>query len=138
MSMTTTTTAPRAAARLAKHLETALGTVELSLPQYRLLAYLDGGEAAASVLAGDLAVTRPSITALVDGLVARSLIERRADDADRRRVTHLLTDAGRALLQQADEAINERLAAIAGPMTALEEWGTAMDVHRANREAATQ
>src|SRR5438309_2699831 len=115
LTNTITTTAPRAAARLAKHLETALSSVELSLPQYRLLAYLDGGEAAASVLAGDLAVTRPSITALVDGLVARSLIERRADEADRRRVTHLLTDEGRELLQRADDAINERLAAIAGP-----------------------
>jgi long-chain acyl-CoA synthetase len=135
MPVTTSTLAPRAAARLAKHLETALGPVDLSLPQYRLLAYLAGGEAAASVLAGDLAVTRPSITALVDGLVARALIERRADETDRRRVTHVLTDEGRQVLGQADEAISARLEAIAGPVEALEEWGTAMDLYRTNREA---
>jgi long-chain acyl-CoA synthetase len=135
MPVIASTTAPRAAARLAKHLETALATVDLSLPQYRLLGYLAGGEAAASVLAGDLAVTRPSITALVDGLVARSLIQRRADESDRRRVTHMLTDEGREVLGRADDAITARLEDIAGPVSALEEWGEAMDVYRSNRKA---
>ena len=64
----------------------ALAQVELTLPQYRVLGILAEGSAAASGLADRLAVRRPSITALIDGLVARGLVDRRQEDADRRRV----------------------------------------------------
>jgi DNA-binding MarR family transcriptional regulator len=76
--------AGRAAARLSKALEVALSEVGLSLPQYRLLVYLSGGPERATVLAGRLDVSPPSLTALVDGAVSRGLVERRASDDDRR------------------------------------------------------
>lgn len=104
--------ASRAAARVSKQLEVALTEADLSLPQYRALAFLARGETAPSALAGQLAVSRPTITALVDGLVARSLVERRPDPDDRRRVQHLLTDNGRCVLERADAVVAERLGAI--------------------------
>ena len=101
--------AARAAAKMARQVTIPLGEVGLSLPQYRVLAFLDEGEAAPSDLAGRLSVSRPSITALMDGLIARDLVERRPDTDDGRRVHHHLTDDGRDILQQADKAVGDRL-----------------------------
>ena len=102
--------AGRAAARLARVVENALTEVDLSLPQYRMLAFLEElGSSAASALAGKLGVSRPSVTALVDGLVARGLAERTADTTDRRRVAHVITPKGRDALAAADRAVTSRL-----------------------------
>ena len=46
-------------------------------------------------------MSRPSITALMDGLITRGLVERRPD-----------TDDGRNVLQRADQAVGDRLVAI--------------------------
>ena len=70
----------RVAAWLSKRVEVALAQVELTLPQYRVLGILAEGSAAASGLADRLAVRRPSITALIDGLVARGFVDRRQED----------------------------------------------------------
>ena len=104
--------AARAAAKLARQVTIPLGEVDLSLPQYRVLAFLDEGEAAPSDLAGRLSVSRPSITALMDGLITRGLVDRRPDTDDGRRVHHHLTDDGRNVLQRADQAVGDRLVAI--------------------------
>ena len=104
--------AARAAAKLARQVTIPLGEVDLSLPQYRVLAFLEEGEAAPSDLAGRLSVSRPSITALMDGLITRGLVERRPDADDGRRVHHHLTDDGRNVLQRADQAVGDRLVAI--------------------------
>ena len=104
--------AARAAAKLARQVTIPLGEVDLSLPQYRVLAFLDEGEAAPSDLAGRLSVSRPSITALMDGLITRGLVDRRPDTDDGRRVRHHLTDDGRNVLQRADQAVGDRLVAI--------------------------
>ena len=127
----------RALARLAKSAEIALGTVDLSLPQYRVLVFLSEHDAAAaSALASRLDVTRPTITAIVDGLVARGLVERRPARTDRRRVEHHLTGAGERLLAAGDDAVVVRLGAIAGHLapdqadeaaTGLLRWGEGLN-----------
>ena len=131
----------RVAARLARQVDTGLADLDLSASQYRILMFLADGSEAASVLADKLAVTRPSVTALVDGLVARGLVERRNDPHDRRRVGHTLTDEGRRVLGLADEAVTERLREIAGHLPdeadravalgALDLWREALDATRA-------
>jgi DNA-binding MarR family transcriptional regulator len=130
------TDAARAAARLSKRLDVALGGVELSLPQYRLLLFLSRRVELASRLAGQLAVSPPTVTTLVDGLVARGLVERAADPDDRRRVRHVLTDAGRRALADADHALDARLQDLAAHLPAaqarralegLELWHQALD-----------
>jgi long-chain acyl-CoA synthetase len=99
----------RVLARLCRIVENALGADDLSLSQYRLLAFLSQGDWAASALADRLDVSRPSITGLVDGLVKRGLVERRPSEDDRRRVDHVLTPAGRKALREADERADTRL-----------------------------
>src|SRR5436309_5044532 len=83
--------AARALARLARHVEQALDPLELSLPQYRVLSLLGDGSSASSALAHRLAVSPPSLTPVVAGLVGRGLVARDADTGDRRRLTLHLT-----------------------------------------------
>ena len=139
----------RVAARLARQAEQALGEVDLSLPQYRIMLLLDEGSAVASRLADALAVSRPTVTSVVDGLVARNLVSRRhGDDGDRRRIGLSLTSAGRRLLDAADRAVDARLRDIAGhlgndalvedAMAGLDVWRTALDAHRAAKLGASE
>ncbi len=127
--------AAHAAARLAKQVELALDAVDLSLPQYRVMVFLSDGAAGASTLAGTLAVSRPTITVVVDGLVAKGFVERQGDDTDRRKVHHRLTAAGRRTLDRADAAVAERLGELATHLEdsevrtavrGLELWGDAL------------
>jgi len=126
----------RVLAWLAKRLDRGLDDVELSLPQYRVLTWIARGSSAPKALAGALSVTRPTVTALVDGLVARQLVERVPDPDDRRRVGHRMTAAGRAALQRADTAGNEVLSDLAAllpardaarAMASLALWGRALE-----------
>ena len=96
-------------ARLARHIELAVSSVNLTLAQYRVLAILGDGCEAASSLAKKLAVSRPSVTGVVDGLVARGLVRRDHTDDDRRRIDVGLTDTGRELLAAADAAVEQRM-----------------------------
>jgi long-chain acyl-CoA synthetase len=138
--------AGRTVARLARQAEIGLAEVDLSLPQYRLLMFIDRQSAGASMLADQLAVSRPSITAVVDGLVVRGLVERKASACDRRRVELSLTDLGRELLDRADAVLDDRLAALVGELDerrraaagkGLALWSAALDAHRASKLAAT-
>jgi long-chain acyl-CoA synthetase len=135
----------RVAARLAKVVERALTDLDLSLAQYRLLGNLSEGPSQASTLAERLIVSRPSITALADGLVERGLVTRQGSDGDRRRVMHVLTDAGRKVLDDADAAIEARLETIAGELSepdnrrafrGLDVWGRALDSYRSKQVAS--
>ena len=138
--------AGRAAARLARVIENVLSEVSLSLPQYRMLIYLsEVGASSAAPMAGRLGVSRPSITALADGLVARNLAERTTDATDRRRVSHTITPMGRKALEAADSIIAKRFAELVENMgseaerkTAYEGlllWMEALNVERAAKLA---
>jgi long-chain acyl-CoA synthetase len=137
--------AARALARLARHVEHALDSLELSLPQYRVLSLLGDGSSASSALAGRLAVSPPSVTAVVDGLVARGLVERHADAADRRRLTLVLTAQGLEVLHAAETAVDARLGEVAeyledpssaaAAIEALQQWNHALDAFREEKRA---
>src|SRR5437764_1398186 len=58
-------------------------------------------------------LARPSVASLVDGLVAKGLVDRHAHVDDRRRVTLVLTVKGQQTVAQADALISARLGAIA-------------------------
>jgi DNA-binding MarR family transcriptional regulator len=132
----------RVVARLARQVELALTTVDLTLPQYRVLGILGGGPEASSVLAEKLAVSRPSVTGVVDGLVVRGLARRDHDAADRRRIGIELTDDGRSLLARADTEVERRLHELAAHLDepgaafgGLEPWRQALDAHRSARRS---
>lgn len=130
-------------ARLARQVELAAATVDLTLSQYRALALLGEGREAASALADKLAVSRPSVTGVIDGLVARKLVTRAHEEGDRRRIRLDLTAAGRRVLEAADEEIEYRLRDIAAyrpdgaarPFEGLEPWREALDRYRTARRA---
>lgn len=134
----------RTVARLARHVEVALAGCDLTVPQYRLLSLLSEGSVNASTLAERLVVTRPSVTALVDGLVARGMVERGTDPADRRHVTHLVTELGQSVLDQADRTAAARLKDLSRFLSSDDEpaardglaaWERALDSYR---EAASR
>jgi long-chain acyl-CoA synthetase len=115
--------------------EVALAEVDLTLPQYRVLAILADGSEAASGLAERLAVRPPSVTAVIDGLVSRGLVDRRQEDSDRRKVSLRITEAGTRVVDEADRAVDEQLSSIAGHLSnkdrgtalrSLELWGRAL------------
>ena len=120
-----------------------LSQVDLSLPQYRILMFLDEGTTVPSQLANHLAVSRPTITSVVDGLVARGLVERHHHHDDRRRIAHALTPAGRQLLEVADRNVDARLKEIAGhldeeaqveeALQGLDWWRRALEAFRTAR-----
>ena len=132
------------AVRLARSVYTALSTVELSAAQYRLLVQLAEGSEASTSLAKKLAVTAPSVTAVVDGLVQRGLVERSQSAEDRRRVSLTLTEEGQRVLSLADQAVTNRLALIAAELgggqrtksalDGLALWGEALSAFRARRK----
>jgi long-chain acyl-CoA synthetase len=83
------------------------------------------------------------VTAVIDGLVARGLVDRTHSENDRRRISLGITAEGQAVLDSADAAVNERLEEIAGGLPgarssarALEDlalWHEALVIHRASR-----
>src|SRR5436305_14753557 len=97
----------RTLARLARMLERGAGG--LALPRFRVLAPVDEGGERASQLADRLAVAKPTITAVVDGLVERGYLKRTADCDDRRATKITLTAAGKKALYDAEHAMHARL-----------------------------
>jgi DNA-binding MarR family transcriptional regulator len=99
--------AARSLALLARKLERACGS--LSLAQYRVLALVAAGDERSSLVAERLAVTRPTVTAVVDGLVERRFVAREAVEGDRRSIRLRVTPAGAAALVSAETAMADSL-----------------------------
>ena len=94
---------------------------DLSVPQFRVLVHLNRYEGASlSDIAEHMGLTLPSMSKMVDGLVARHLVMRRIHPQDRRRVTLALTDSGRVAMHSAYEATKSRLAERLTVLTASE------------------
>jgi DNA-binding MarR family transcriptional regulator len=92
---------------LARVLERACADV--SLPQYRLLALIVRGEERASDLAERLGLTRPTVSATIETLVERGLLEGTTVDTDRRAVRLSITPRGRDAMLSAELAMRARL-----------------------------
>jgi DNA-binding MarR family transcriptional regulator len=132
-------------ARLARLLERACGELEppLTLAQYRLLTMMGSGADRASHLAGQLALAKPTVSATVDTLVERGLVERATARDDRRVTTLTVTAAGRRVLADAEAVMRARLddvlariddpTAVSGALTAL---AAGLDERRSERRAA--
>ncbi len=102
-------------------------TTDLSVPQFRTLAFLNRHEGAClSDVAEHIGLTLPSMSKMIDGLVARRLVLRHVHPTDRRRVTLALTERGGGALQVAREATR---AFLAGRLATLPEPQLAAIVH---------
>jgi DNA-binding MarR family transcriptional regulator len=89
--------------------EIALGEANVSVTQYRILHHLHRGRSIQSDLAFRLAVSKQSVTRIVDTLVEKGYIKRRVDPDDRRRVIHAITAQGERALTRVDEILERYL-----------------------------
>ena len=90
----------------------------LTPQQLFVLARLSRCPAQPSELARDHSVGMSTMTGLIDGLVARGLVERQHDEHDRRAVRLVLTPDGDALWHEAEAATYEAVRQILAPLTA--------------------
>lgn len=97
-------------ARLARLLEKQ--AAKLTIPQYRALALLAGGDQRAGLLAARLTVARPTLTALVDTLVEKGLVARDASPGDRRAISLSITDLGHEVLSRTDAQFTAALSSV--------------------------
>lgn len=85
----------RAEHRATRRLEIALRGANLTAEQWRVLTLLaDGAGHPMTEIAGYAMVPAPTLTKIVDRLIDRTLVHRRIDPADRRRVLVFLTGRG--------------------------------------------
>jgi DNA-binding MarR family transcriptional regulator len=99
--------AVRALARASRLLERA--TSELSLAHYRVLAAIASGDVRATRIAARLAVGKPAISAAVESLCQRGLLERSVVEGDQRAAALHLTPTGRAVLDRVETAMTRQL-----------------------------
>jgi DNA-binding MarR family transcriptional regulator len=79
------------------------GLDDLTLPQFRVLTLLSSSPERASRIAELAAVSRPSLTGILDGLEAKGFIRRQDVAGDRRGVQLEVTPAGRQALAKAEK-----------------------------------
>lgn len=92
--------AVRGVAFAARTIERSLGA--MTLAQLRILTLVARDPIRASALADGAALSRPTLTGLLEGLAAKDWVERCAVDGDRRGVSLSITDTGRVALQEAE------------------------------------
>ncbi len=123
-------------------LEQALA--DMTLPQFRILLLVARMPERANRLANQASVSRPSLTGVLDGLVARGWVRRREVDGDRRGVRLEATSTGRKALRGAQRAVAARVDALLGQLepdrrataaAGLEALGEAIDLDLARRRA---
>jgi DNA-binding MarR family transcriptional regulator len=84
---------------------------DLSVPQFRTLNFIDrNAEASLSDVADHIGLTLPSMSKIVDGLVARKLVMRETRPDDRRRMTLALTTSGQTALESSRKSTRACLA----------------------------
>jgi Transcriptional regulators len=82
--------------RVARQIERVLGADGLNLEQWRVIDLLSDGEGhPMTEIAAHAMVPAPTLTKIVDRLIASALVYRRPDEIDRRRVLVFLSDHGR-------------------------------------------
>ncbi|PQA88891.1 MarR family winged helix-turn-helix transcriptional regulator [Hyphococcus luteus] len=91
------------------------------------------GAAAPSALAKDVSLSQATVTALIDKLENRNLVERKSDEKDRRRVSVVLTSKGAATLENAPSLLQQRFERGFGK---LEDWEQAFLVAALERTVA--
>ena len=82
---------------------------DMTLPQFRVLSVIASSPERANRLAEKAAMSRPSLTGLLDGLETRGWVQRVHVEGDRRGVSLEVTLAGAAALRAAEKAMTAEL-----------------------------
>jgi DNA-binding MarR family transcriptional regulator len=137
--------AVRALARMSRLMERAVLDEGLSLAHFRVLAAVAEGDARASLVARRLALGKPTVSASVEALCRRGLLERRDVEDDQRASALHLTAQGERVLADAGLAMAEGLRMVLAhtdqpedTVAALVRLARGLDVVVAERLAAEQ
>ena len=94
--------------RLSRELDRVLGEVGASAEQWRVLDKLsDESGRPIGELAQQLSMNPPTMTKLIDRMVAAGLVQRIVDDEDSRRVLVFITDVGLVLFGKLSQRATE-------------------------------
>lgn len=108
----------KAALLLVEDVEQALETVGMRSRYFFVLASLAGGpELSQQDLSRLLNLDPTTVVAVIDEMERNQHVERRRNPADRRRYNLILTDAGRAVLAEANRVVTEVESAFFGMLT---------------------
>lgn len=121
----------RATELYARDLAQAAGLTPAQLRVLQIAAEKEN--ATPKAIASQMGVSQATVTVLVDKLVARSMVERRTSDTDRRQINIVLTDAGRRTLDRAPNALQQRFVR---EFRALADWQQAQLVSSLEHVAA--
>ncbi|WP_425051513.1 MarR family winged helix-turn-helix transcriptional regulator [Psychromarinibacter sp. S121] len=108
----------------------------LTPAQLRVLQLVAGGKNAGVTpkeLASRMGVSQATVTALVDKLVARGMVTRYRSEADRRQTDVVITDAGRAAVDTAPDALQQRFVK---SFESLKDWEQAQLISSLERVAS--
>lgn len=105
--------------RLARMAQSECEKANLNLPQYRALMYVSRGNQRMATLAAFATVSRPAVTALVDGLERAGMLKREDVEGDRRGVRITITRKGAAAMANAEERMARRIKAVLGQHSAI-------------------
>lgn len=120
----------RATELFARDLAQAVG---LSPAQLRVLQIVaERRSVTPKALAGQMGVSQATVTALVDKLVARGMVERIPSEQDRRQTNIMATQLGSAHLENAPDALQQRYVAA---FARLRDWEQAQLVASLERVA---
>lgn len=115
--MAMVTSVQRVQQLLTERIDAALKPHGLTFARFevlRLLAFTRAGAMPMTRLGSLLQVHATSVTSAVGRLVEQGYVERVRDDADKRVVRAVLTDAGRAVVGRATDDLNDRVFAQPG------------------------
>ena len=91
----------QASREINRQLETRLSTEGVPVEQWRILKVLSDGEGhSMGELADAVLLNHPTLTKMVDRMVSDSLVYRRQDAEDRRKVLMFISDRGKALCRR--------------------------------------
>jgi DNA-binding MarR family transcriptional regulator len=99
----------RAAEFAARDLATRSGLTPSQIVVLQIIA--QEGEAGAGSIADTAQISQATVTVLLDKLEALKLVTRRRGEIDRRRVTAKVTDAGRKVLAETPDVLQNRFVA---------------------------
>lgn len=102
-----------------KKLAQAAGLTPAKLRVLQILVGSPDGATTPKALATQMGVSQGTVTALVDKLVQAELATRNRSDVDRRQMNVVITTAGRAAVQDAPDALQQRFVRI---FEQLQDW----------------
>ena len=106
----------------------------LTAVQFRVLQIVnENGSATATSIAGRMRISQATVTALVDKLVSRGMVVREKSTVDRRQTNIVTTDLGRATVQDAPDALQQRYVR---QFESLQDWEQAQIIASLERVAA--